>query len=142
MCRNYLSPKQIGFVHQLYTTNESRIQLTNANKFVDTAAIKIWGEVHWDKPMVVRQDIVVKRGQTLVINQPLHMAANAGIYVEAKAKLVVNGRIYNCFGDEWEGIILCKSYLKRHKMPCKKKNYGLVILDETGSVKNAKLTTP
>lgn len=132
ICRNYLSPKQIGFVHQQYTTREERIRLTNANKFIDTAAIEIWEETHWDKHMVIRQDIVVKKGQTLVINETLHMSAGAGIYVEARGKLIVNdgAKIYNCFGDNWKGVILCKSYYKKNKMPCRKKNYGVIIAPE------------
>lgn len=137
VCRNYLSPKQIGYVHQLYTTKEERIRLTFANEMIDTSIVEIRDSTNWDKYMVVRQDIVVKKGQTLVISKPLHMAEGAGIYVEAKAKLIVqeDGKIYNCFGSEWKGVKLCKSYLRKKKMPCKKKNYGVVIAEE-GSVIN------
>lgn len=132
ICRNYLSPKQIGYVHYLYTTREDRIRLTYANEKIDTANIEIWENTHWNKYMVVRQDIIVKRGQTLVISKPLHMAEGAAIYVEAKAKLIVQaeGKIYNCFGSEWDGPILCKSYLMKKRMPCKKKNYGMIEAPE------------
>lgn len=137
VCRNYLSPKQIGYVHQLYSTKEDRIKLTNANEMTDTAVIRIWEDTQWEKAMIVRQDIVVKKGQTLIITEPLHMAKGTGIYVEARAKLIIkeNGKIYNCFGSEWKGAILCKSYLKKKKMPCKKKNYGEIIAPE-GRIQN------
>ncbi|MCB9195616.1 MAG: hypothetical protein H6600_05975 [Flavobacteriales bacterium] len=140
ICRNYLSPKQIGYVHHLYTTTESRIRLTNANKKIDTAKIEIWEQTEWDKYMLIRQDIVVKRGQTLIISKPLHMAEGTGIYVEAKAELIVQdeGKIYNCFGSEWEGVILCKSYLRKKKMPCKKKNYGNITAPE-GTILNTSI---
>lgn len=138
ICRNYLSPKQIGFVHQQYSQKESLIRLTNANKKLDTAVIRIWDDTHWKKAMIVREDIVVKRGRTLTISEPLHMAAGTTIYVEANAKLVVRGRgkIYNCFGSQWNGAILCKSYLRKNKMPCKKKNYGMIDAPE-GTIQNS-----
>jgi hypothetical protein len=137
ICRNYLSPMQIGYVHQLYSTKEERIRLTNANKFIDTSNVEIWNPTTWDKSMVVRQNIVVKKGQTLEITQPLHMAEGAAIFVEARAKLIISGagKIYNCFGSEWKGVILCKSYLRKKKMPCKKKNYGEIIAPE-GTILN------
>lgn len=128
VCRNYLSPKQIGYVHQLYSTQEDRIRLTNANKALDTSVVRIWSDTEWNKAMIVRQNIVVKKGRTLIISEPLHMASGTAIYVEARAKLVVqgNGKIYNCFNSEWLGPILCKSFLKKKKLPCKKKNYGVI----------------
>lgn len=128
VCRNYLSPKQIGYVHGLYNTNVDRIRLTYANEYIDTSKIFIRDSTLWDKSIQIRQDIIVKRGQTLIITEPLHMAEGTKIYVEARAKLVVKGegKIYNCFGTNWEGVTLCKSYLRKNKMPCKKKNYGSV----------------
>lgn len=132
VCRNYLSPMQIGFVHQQYSTKKDLIQLTYANEKNGQAPIEIWDSTNWNKGMIVRQDIVVRRGQKLVISEPLHMAEGTTIYLEAKAKLIIegNGMIYNCFDSYWQGIVLCKNFEKRTKLPCKPKNYGRIIGDK------------
>ena len=51
-CRNYLSPKQIGYVHQLYSTKASRILLTTANEYHPEVPIEVWNDTIWNKAMV------------------------------------------------------------------------------------------
>lgn len=132
VCRSYLSPMQIGYVHLQYSMREDRIRLTYANEMNYPFPIDIWEDTEWSKAMVVRQDIVVRRGQKLIISEPLHMAHGATIYVERNATLVVEegGKIYNCFGDSWNGIVLCNRYEVSGKMPRKVKDYGKVIAPE------------
>lgn len=135
VCRNYLSPKQIGHVHLLYSKDSSRIVLTTVNEYDAFNPIEIWDDTTWNKAMIVRKDIVIRRGQTLEIKGQLHMATGASIYIEAKSKLIVNGAIItNYFGEPWQGIRFCASYERKNKMPCKEKNKGQVELKNNGKI--------
>lgn len=130
MCRNYLSPMQIGFVHKRYTTDPKLIRLTTANEYDQVNNIEVWDNTIWNKAMVITGDVIVRKRQTLEINYPVHMAEGTGIYLEKKAKLIVNGvTITNHFeGAQWNGAVICKSYQRKHKEPKKAKNKGVVIL--------------
>ena len=65
------------------------------------------------------------------------MADNSKIYVEKRAKLIIDGaEVTNNHGGEWGGIIICKSYLRKNKKPCWKKNYGIIEMVNNGSLKN------
>lgn len=136
VCRNYLSPKQIGYIHYLYTTRKERILITSANEYNPYNPIEIWKTTNWDKAMIIKNDIIVRRGQTLVIENLLHMAAGATIYLEAKAKLTVKdkGIITNYFGSDWQGVVKCKSYERKNKMPCKEKNMPTIELEGEGKI--------
>ncbi len=136
VCRNYLSPKQIGYIHYLYSVKKERILITSANEYNPNQPIEIWDSTNWDKAMIVKNDIIIRRGQTLVIENLLHMAAGASIYLEAKAKLVVKdkGIITNYFGSDWQGVVKCKSYERKNKMPCKEKNIGTIELIGDGKI--------
>ena len=135
ICRNYLSPKQVGYMHLLYTTKPDRIVLTTANEYISNHPIEIWNDEVWEKAMVVKRDIVVRRGQTLEIKNQVHMAAGATIYVEAKAKLIVNGTlITNFFESEWQGVKFCVSYERKQKLPCKEANLGKVVFLNDGTL--------
>ncbi len=137
ICRNYLSPKQVGYVHSLYSKRKDRILLTTANEYIANDPIEIWDDAIWDKAMVVKRDIVIRRGQTLKIQEQLHMAAGATIYLEAKAQLIVDGaEVLNFFGTNWNGVKVCSSYERSNKLPCKEKNQGQIILRNNGNIKD------
>lgn len=139
MCRNYLSPKQIGYVHKRYSTNPDLIKTTTANEYDTVYNIEVWENAIWNKAMVIKGDVIVRKKQTLEINYPIHMADGAGIYVERGAKVVINGTtITNYFeGSYWRGIVICKSYRRKNKVP--KKNIGMVVLNNGGTIE--KVTT-
>lgn len=135
VCRNYLSPLQVGHVHFLYSNDSSRIALTTANEYIPHNPIEIWEETNWGKAMVVKRDIVIRRGQTLRISDQLHMATGSTIYIEAKARLIVDGaNVTNYFESGWNGVKYCSSYERMSKMPCKEKNIGAVELISGGVV--------
>ena len=49
------------------------------------------------------------------------MAENANIYLEKKAKIIIDGaQIANNHGEKWGSIIVCKSYLEKQKALLKK----------------------
>ena len=138
ICRNYLSPKQVGYVHRLYSTKRDRILLTTANEYQSNNPIEIWDDTVWEKAMVIKRDLVIRRGQTLEIKNQVHMAEGATIFIEAKAKLVINGaEVTNYFDTPWQGVKFCVSYERKRKLPCKEANVGKVIHLNNGVINNS-----
>ena len=137
LCRNYLSPKQIGYIHKRFSTNPSLIRITANGEFDAKKNISVWKNETWDKAMLVSGDIIVRTGKTLTIKSTVSMADNSKIYIEKRAKLIIDGaEITNNHEGKWGGIIICKSYLRKNKKPCWKKNYGIIEMVNNGSLKN------
>ena len=134
-CRNYLSPKQAAHVHQLYSTKPSRIRLTTANEYHEENTIDIWYDTVWNKAMIITGDIIVRKRQTLTLNRDVHLSKDSRIYLEKKAKLIVDGAIVtNHFGTKWKGIVICKSAHKPNKKPRWSRNIAKVILKNNGEI--------
>lgn len=127
-CRNYLSPKQVGYVHQLYSERPERIRITTANEYNAKNTFIIWNDTTWNKSLLVTGDIVVKKRQVLTINNNIHLSEGSTIYLEKKSKLILNGvTISNQFNTNWKGIVFCKSVFKPLKKVKKNKNKGKVV---------------
>ena len=137
-CRNYLSPKQIGFIHQQYSNDTSIIKTTANGEYDPSKNIKIWTKTTWNKSIVVSGDIIIKSGRTLVIKNMISMAKGANIYLSKKSKLIIDGGlITNNHGEKWGKVVICKSYSKKNRKPCRKVNYGELIFKNQGLFKNS-----
>lgn len=142
-CRRYLSPKQIGYIHQLYSTKPERIRLTTANEYKPENTIIIWSDTTWNKSILVTGDIVVKKGQTLTINKNIHLSESTTIYLEKKSKLILNNsELNNHFESGWKGVVTCKSVLKPAKKVKKKKNRASIILNSNSAIHNNTIPLP
>lgn len=136
-CRNYLSPKQVGHVHKLYTLKPERIKLTTANEYQPKNTIIIWSDTSWNKAMVITGDLVIKKRKKLTVNKNIHFSEGSTIYLEKKAKLIINeAELNNHFETNWKGIVYCKSVFNPSKKVKKKKNRGVIVLKNNASVKN------
>lgn len=137
-CRNYLSPKQIGYIHYLYTTSRNRIRVTTANEFNPNNTITIYSDTTWSKSMVITGDLIIKKGQCLTINNNTHLSKGSTIYLEKNSKLIINNaKLYNCFDTKWLGIISCKKYNKPYKQVKKKKKRGVIVLEQKAQLLDA-----
>lgn len=137
-CRNYLSPKQIGYIHYLYTTKDDRIRITTANEYKTENTIVIYNDTTWSKSMLITGDIVVKKGRTLTVNSNMHLSKGSTIYLEKKSKLIVdNSKLYNCFNTKWLGIIKCKTVNKPYKQVRKPSKKAVVTLKNKAQILNA-----
>lgn len=136
-CRNYLSPLQIGYVHKRYTEDSIYIKTTLANEYDTTYSIDIWDHTTWNKAMVIRGDIIIRKRQSLTINGNVHLANGSTIYLEKRAKLIVNGvKVTNYFNDYWNLSIIKRFGQRKHKPPRKKKNQGVVELNNNAQLVN------
>ncbi len=135
ICRKYLSPKQVGHIHKQYTTKPELIRVTTANEYDTSRTIEVWDYTTWNKGMLVGGDIIIRKRQTLEVNGLVSMPEGSAIYLEKRAKLIVNGiTIKNYFDSPWQGVINCKSYERKHKVPKRTKNLGVVILNEGAEI--------
>ncbi len=137
-CRNYLSPKQIGFIHQQYSNDTAIIRTTANGEYNSSNNIKIRLKTTWEKSILVSGDIIIKPGRKLIVKNMVSMAEGANIYLSKKAKLIIDGGlITNNHGGKWGGVIICKSYSKRTKKPFRKANYGEIIFKNEGLMNNS-----
>ena len=136
-CRNYLSPKQIGFIHQKYSNDTALIRTTANGEFNPLNNVKIKWNKTWNKAIVISGHLIIKPGRTLTIKKMVSMAKGANIYLCRKSKLIVDGTVItNSHGEKWGTIVLCKSYRKKNRKPYRKINYGKIIYKNGGALKN------
>lgn len=141
MCRKYLSPLQIAYVHKRYSADSSLIRLTTANEYDTSKTIQIWYDTTWNTSKIIKGDLVVRKGTTLSINNQVHLSSKSIIYLEKKSSLIVEGgTLTNFFESGWGGIQTCRSYERKNKKARKIKNQGKIILKNGGRVINNKIT--
>jgi hypothetical protein len=132
-CRRYLSPLQIAYIHYRYSNN-SALYKSITKDYDSNNAIRIKENTLWDKSIYIQNDIVVKKNQTLTINDKLIMLNEAAIILEKKSTLIVNGGKILSSGVTWKGILKCKSELKKNKVPKKRKNLASIKIINNGEI--------
>jgi hypothetical protein len=134
LCRNYLSPKQIGFIHRKYSNVIELTKTTKNNCLDNNKDIYINKNETWEKSTLISGDIVIEQGITLEIKNIISMADESYIYLEKKAKLIVDGGLVRNINNDWNGLVFCKNALKPLRKPFLKRNYGEVICKNNGEV--------
>ena len=133
LCRNYLSPLQIGYIHYKYS-NVAELAQTTKNIDHKTKKIKIKQNTLWEKSIISTGDIIVKRNSALTIKDKLIIPKGARIILEKRSKLIVDGGLIRSVKDKWGGIIYCRSYPNIHKKPLFKKNKAQLIEENNGEI--------
>jgi len=133
LCRNYLSPLQIAYIHYRYST-VNELCNTTENSNVCSKKINIRKNTKWDKSFISCGDIIVKKNKQLVITKKVTMPAGACIILEKKAKLIVDGGKILSTKNNWEGIVKCKSVYARKKTPKLKRNIPTVEMKNNGEI--------
>ena len=132
-CRNYLSPLQVAYIHYRYSNNENLFGCIKQN-YNPNQPIYIRKNTKWGKSVILEKDIIVKKNKTLTISNNLIMADNSSIYLEKKAKLILDsGKIFNP-NNKWNGIIKCRSEFKKNKKPIFKRNIPLIDVVNNGKI--------
>ncbi|MDG2343951.1 MAG: hypothetical protein P8L23_05180 [Flavobacteriales bacterium] len=134
LCRNYLSPKQIGFIHSRYSNVIELTKTTKNNVLDNKKDIYVSDDEQWVKSTLISGDIIIRKGVTLEINDIISLADESRIYLEKNAVLKVNGGLIRNINSRWNGLVFCKSALKPLRKPIFKKNTGEVILENDGKI--------
>lgn len=109
ICRRYLSPKQIAFVHKLYSSDASRIRTTTQTIYDESKTEVYHFNKTIDKHTVFQGDIIVKKNKTLTISKNCFLTEGSTIYLEKGAKLVLdNANLASASQTSWKGIVKCK----------------------------------
>ena len=112
-CKNYLSPKQIGFMYKEYNTNPVKIKTSTDCTYDIKRKLTITKDTDIDRNYVFGGDLILKKKKDLIITGRLSLPKGAHIYIEKKASLIINGGlINNACGETWEGIVFVKKYKK------------------------------
>ena len=127
-CRNYLSPLQIASIHYKYSNNLDLYKtLANSDNHEITT---IRNPTVWNKNILAKQQIVIKKNQSLTIKKQLIMPNNGVIILEKNSQLIIdNGKVY-CPNKGWNGIENRSHKIKIIEKWCKnKKNENIVLLN-------------
>ena len=133
LCRNYLSPMQIGYVHYRYSTiNE--LSLTTNNLISNNSKIVIKKNTHWHKNILSKGTVIIKKNKTLTVSKNFLVPKNGVIVLEKNSKIIVDGgRIYSPSKD-WKGIMRKEGKAKTKNWHCRKKISGQIILLNNGKI--------
>jgi hypothetical protein len=133
LCRNYLSPMQIGHIHYRYSTiNE--LSLTTNNLMSNSSKVVINKNTNWDKNILSKGTIIIKKNKTLTVSKNLLIPKNGFLVLEKNSKIIVDGgRIYSP-SKNWNGIIRNEGKTKNKKWNCRKKVNSQIILLNNGQI--------
>ena len=133
LCRNYLSPLQIGHIHYRYSTiNE--LSLTTNNLMSNSSKIVIKKNTNWDKNILSKGTVIIRKNKTLTVSKNLLIPKNGVIILEKNSKIVVDGgRIYSP-SKSWNGIIRKAGKVQNKNWRCRKKINNQVILLNNGEI--------
>lgn len=140
LCRNYLSPKQIGYIRHRAITNDSYRKFLK-DSYDSNNTIEVNSTQTWDYSKYITGDLIVKSGNTLTVKCKLYFAEESKVIVETGAKLIVDGgyltntNTSDCSGEEklWGGIeVWGQSNLSQFQ-----NNQGEVILKQGAVIEYA-----
>lgn len=136
-CRDYLSPKQIGFIYKEYNTNPIKIKTSTDCTYEPKKPMIVKRNNTIDRNFVYGGDLIIKKKKILEISGKYSLPKGAHIYIEKKAKLIINGGlIHNACGDEWDGIIYIKKYKKKKSKLKLTKGAEQLIIKNGGQIEN------
>jgi hypothetical protein len=133
LCRNYLSPMQIGHIHYRYSTiNE--LSLTTNNLMPNNNEFVVRRNTHFDKNILSKGTVIIKKNKTLTVSKNLLMPKKGVIVLEKNSKIIVDGgRIFSPSKD-WNGIIRKEGAAKNKKWHCRKKVNSKIVLLNNGEI--------
>ncbi|MAE15001.1 MAG: hypothetical protein CL821_05370 [Crocinitomicaceae bacterium] len=131
LCRNYLSPYQIAYIHYRYANN-NEIYKTLHNSLSNQLVSLVKENTIWGKNVLASGTIIIKKNQSLTIKKELIIPNNGVIIMEKNSALIVdNGKIY-CPGKNWQGIIkknssCMKLFSRKKSSEIILKNNGVIV---------------
>ncbi|MFP5470926.1 MAG: hypothetical protein ACLGGV_04965 [Bacteroidia bacterium] len=139
-CKNYLSPKQIAFIYKEYNSQADKIK-TTTDAIYDEKRYLYYNNDSIKRNLTFGGDIIIKKKKTLVLTHTLSLPEGASVYVEKKAKLVVDGgKITNLSGKNWEGVKYVKKF-KSNRQKIKSihsSSHSFVEFKNKGSIEKTK----
>lgn len=133
LCRNYLSPMQIGYIHYRYSS-VNELSQTTKNLMPNSSKTLIKKNTHWDKNILSKGTIIIKKNKTLTVSKNLLIPENGVIILEKKSKLIVDGGHIFSPMDKWLGIIKKEPSGKSKRWCFRKKVSSQIVLLNSGEI--------
>lgn len=132
MCRNYLSPKQIGYMHKCLITSSGR------RNFIDVGSID--PDLHIDSSFTMNHavffngNVIIDSGYTLNVTCQVYCSPQARIIVRPSGKLIVDGGVITSSGNAmWQGVLVEGKPDSARLERCQ----GTIILQNGATISNA-----
>lgn len=111
VCRNYLSPMQIGNVHRSFNTRLDYVELTRNKHYNSTYRMVLNSSLELNRNLIFNGDIIIKRGRKLIVKGTMYITDKTKIIIEDKAELIVdNGSIVVMKKGTNSNLIFCRRY--------------------------------
>lgn len=91
ICRSYLSPMQIGSIHQTYSLRQDYIDLTYNRYYNPQHLYEVDGHTELNRNLVANGDVLVRKNKTLVIKKMMSIHEQSQIILEDGAQIVLDG---------------------------------------------------
>jgi len=137
ICRNHLSPNQLGYWHYK-AYSEVTTKFLTACDYNSLNSVIINANETWTTSKIIGGDLTVKAGKTLTVKCNVYMPKMGKVIVEPNARLIVDGgRFTNGCGEYWEGIEVWGSKAK-NQYPINQPAYqGKIELKNGAILENA-----
>ncbi|HYG52723.1 MAG TPA: hypothetical protein VD905_17555 [Flavobacteriales bacterium] len=131
ICRSYLSPMQIAYVHRSYSTRVDYMNMTRGRIYNPERSFKLDSSLVLERSMLVSGDIHIKRGCTFTITGAVTILPETKIIIEDRATLVIDGGSLSVIDKKQNNnVIFCRKYGSTKK-PKKK---GTIKLLNNGKI--------
>lgn len=131
ICRNYLSPMQIGFVHRTFNTKPDYINLTRNKMYDPKKVMYLDSSLTLKRNLVISGDLVIKRGCTLTIKSIVCITEQTKIIIEDKAHLIVDGGSISVLDKKTNANVI---YCRRQGSSKKPKKKGTIKAINNGKI--------
>jgi hypothetical protein len=131
ICRNYLSPMQVAFVHRSFNTKPDYIHLTRNKHYNASRVMYLDSSLTLSRNLVINGDIVIKRGRTFTINSIVYITEKTRIIIEDKAQLIVDGGSISVLERKTNANVI---YCRRYGSSKKSKKKGTIKAINNGKI--------
>lgn len=108
ICRNYLSPMQLGVIHRNILCNIERMKYILCGEEETLADIHLNQDEVYDHCLLLDKEIIIESGTTLSTLCKVYCTPSARIIIHPGGRLVIDGGTLTsaCEGTMWEGIFV------------------------------------
>lgn len=131
VCRRYLSPMQIAFVHRAFSIREDYIALTRNNSYDPSHIYDVQNNLTLNRALVINGDLIVRANRTLIINKPVKLCEESTITLEDGAQIIVDSGSLTVVGNKKTKPVV---YCKRQGSKKKYKKKGVIKSINNGKI--------
>lgn len=139
ICRSYLSPKQMGYIHYVNISKDHKRKFIRSDFDPNEPEIIINNNAIWSSSKVVNSNIIIEQNQELTIKCNVYLSPHAKIIVKPSGHLIIDGGTLTSLSTQpWQGIEVWGEKNKSQiPLPGQPNAQGKVILKNGAVIENA-----